>query len=89
MEGLIGGIKELECPTNGSILEQMVDRENEGVVYINGKETRALVDTASSVSTETETFLNTLDPKPEIMSIEDFDPEIKELVVKPYHIMAL
>ena len=80
-------MKNLECPTNGSILEQMIGTENEGVVYINGKETRALVDTGSSISTVTEAFLNTLDPKPEIMSIEDFDLEIKGAggQTLPYH----
>ena len=66
-----------ERPTNGNILEQMVGRENEGVVYVNGIETRVLIDTGSSISTITEAFIETLNPKPEIRSVDDFDLEIK------------
>ena len=65
----------------------MVGRENEGVVYLNGAETRALIDTGSSISTVTAAFLNTLNPKPEIRSVEDFDLEIKGVggQTLPYH----
>ena len=65
----------------------MVGREHDGVVYINGAETRALIDTGSSISTVTEAFLNTLNPKPEIRSVEDFDLEIKGAggQTLPYH----
>ena len=77
----------LECPTNGNILEQMVGGENEGVVYVNGIETRVLIDTGSSISTITEAFIETLNPKPEIRSVDDFDLEIKGAggQTLPYH----
>ena len=76
-----------ECPTNGNILEQMVGGENEGVVYVNGIETRVLIDTGSSISTITEAFIETLNPKPEIRSVDDFDLEIKGAggQTLPYH----
>ena len=65
----------------------MEGRENEGFVYISSVQTKALIDTGSSISTVTEAFLNTLYPKPEIRSVEDFDLEIKEAggQTLPYH----
>ena len=76
-----------ECPTDNSMLEQMVGKENEGVVNVNGIETTALIDTGSSISTISEVFLNTLDPKPEIGSMKDFNLEVKGAggQTLPYH----
>ena len=76
-----------EYPTNNSMLEQMEGKENEGVVYVNGIETTALIDTGSSISTISEVFLNTLDPKPEIGSMKDFNLEVKGAggQTLPYH----
>ena len=50
----------------------MVGNENKDVVLINDVNTRALIDSGSSISTITEEFLDKLDPKPDIYPLDDF-----------------
>ena len=69
------------------MIEHLVGKENTAIVFINGKETKALIDTGSSVSTVSEAFVNSMDSKPKIRSIEDFALEIKGAggQTLPYH----
>lgn len=62
---------------NSNILEQMVGKGNEDIVLINNVKTRALIDSGSMISTVTEEFLDRLEPKPEMLPLENFDLDIK------------
>ena len=55
----------------------MVGNENKDVVLINDVNTRALIDSGSSISTITEEFLDKLDPKPDIYPLDDFHLDIQ------------
>ena len=56
----------------------MVGNENKNVVLINDVNTRALIDSGSSISTITEEFLDIkLDLKPDIYPLDDFDLDIQ------------
>ena len=62
---------------NSNILEQIVGKGNEDIVLINNVKTRALIDSGSMISTVTEEFLENLEPKPEMLPLENFDLDIK------------
>ncbi|KAH3794378.1 hypothetical protein DPMN_147911 [Dreissena polymorpha] len=55
----------------------MVGDANLSTITINGKETTALIDSGSQVSVVTETFYSRMTPKPELMSLHEFDLELK------------
>ena len=55
----------------------MVGTQNKDEVLINDVNTRALIDSDSSIITVTKEFLDKLDPKPEIYSLADFELDIK------------
>ena len=71
------GDSETSQGPNSNILEQIVGKGNEDKVFINKVETRALIDSGSMISTVTEEFLEHLEPKPEILPLENFDLDIK------------
>jgi hypothetical protein len=55
----------------------MVGDANLSTITINGKETTALIDSGSQVSVITENFYTKMTPKPELMSLKEFDLELK------------
>ena len=57
----------------------MVGNANLSTITINGKETTALIDSGSQVSMVTDKFYNEMTPKPELMSLNKFNLELKLL----------
>lgn len=55
----------------------MIGKENDDIILINNVGAKALIDSGSSISTITEEFLQTLNPQPEISSLEDFDLDVR------------
>ncbi|MCG8034658.1 MAG: retropepsin-like domain-containing protein [Candidatus Thiodiazotropha taylori] len=59
------------------MLQRLIGKENESEVIVEGLETKALIDTGSMISTISENCLETLNPKPELHSLEEIDLEVK------------
>ncbi|KAH3852783.1 hypothetical protein DPMN_095303 [Dreissena polymorpha] len=55
----------------------MVGDANLSTITINGKETTALNDSGSQVSVVTENLYTKMTPKPDLMSLKEFDLELK------------
>ena len=62
---------------NSSRLEQIVGKENKDIVLMHNVKTRALIDSGFMISTVTKEFLENLEPKPEMLPLENFDLDIK------------
>lgn len=54
----------------------MIGESNVSQIVIEGIETKGLIDTGSMVTTITEQFYNNMEPRPELLPLEDFDLEI-------------
>ena len=62
----------MESPNPENLLQRMVGHSNDSELYICGQKTNALVDTGSMVTCMSENFYNSLDPKPELRTLQDF-----------------
>ena len=62
---------------NTNTLEQMVGKENHDIVLINNVETTALIDSGSQISTITEEFLESFNPKPRIFNLKNLNLDVK------------
>ena len=51
----------------------MVGNANEGVANICGIETKVLVDSGSMITLVSESFYRSLDPRPNLLNISDFN----------------
>ena len=51
-------------------MNRLIGKRNESILIVNGVETTGLIDTGSEISTVSEEFWTSLDPKPEILVVE-------------------
>lgn len=58
------------------LLSRMVGHPNESKIFMNGLETRALIDTGSMVTCMSEKFYQSLQCKPKLHDIEDFELKV-------------
>ena len=58
------------------MLNRLVGKDNVSELYIEGVKTKCLVDTGSSISTITEEFLETLNPKPVVHDINELGLQV-------------
>ena len=62
---------------NTNTLEQMVGKENHDIILIDNVEATALIDSGSQISTITEEFLESFNPKPRIFNLKDLNLDVK------------
>lgn len=69
---------EVSCDksSKSKLSNRLVGSANEGTAKICGVETRVLVDTGSMVTLISESFYNSLVPKPELLSLNDFKLDV-------------
>ena len=70
--GQTGEGAEYPSPKKEDLFTRMVGHSNDCLLFICGQETKALVDTGSMVTCISETFYDSLEPKPELRALEDF-----------------
>ena len=61
-----------KCKRNIPLVERLMGEANESDVVISGVNTKALIDSGSMVTTMSEEFLESLNPKPELRDLTDF-----------------
>ena len=54
-------------------MNRLIGKRNESILIANGVETTGLIDTGSEISTVSEEFWTSLDPKPEILVVEELE----------------
>ena len=59
-----------------SLISRMVGSRNESEVLINGQKCMALIDSGSDISTLSEGFYQSMEPKPELFNMADFNLNI-------------
>ena len=70
--GQTGEGAEYPSPKKEDLFTRMVGHSNACLLFLCGQETKALVDTGSMVTCISETFYDSLEPKPELRALEDF-----------------
>ena len=71
------GTNALPAPIQESYLKRLVGHSNETTITFNGRETNALVDSGSMITTVTDEFYKSLSPCPILMSFGDLNLDIK------------
>ena len=61
---------------NPSLISRMVGCRNESEVLINGQKCMALIDSGSDISTLSEGFYQSMDPKPKLLNMSDINLNI-------------
>lgn len=72
-----------------NLLSRMVGHPNESKIFMNGLETRALIDTGSMVTCLLKKFYQSLQCKPKLHDIQDFELRYIMQMVIPCHFLAL
>ena len=63
--------KGIQIGPNKEFMDRIVGRDNISEIYINGKKTVGLIDTGSMISTIAEDFILSLNPVPQLYTIEE------------------
>ena len=65
-------------------MNRLIGKRNESILIANGVETTGLIDTGSEISTVSEEFWTSLDPKPEIHVVEELEIKCADGSTLPY-----